>query len=515
MPHPFSPAILVFAALTAGVTLPAPAQTNHVYFGNLHSHTSYSDGSGTPEQAYTHARTVAHLDFLAITEHNHKAAENGAGERKDGLLIATDPSLYTGPDASSLIPAANRLTENGHFVAIYGQEFSSISSGNHANVFDVDQVITAPNGRFDLLLDWLDAHRDGSGDPPVVQFNHPGLFQDDSRAYGADDFASQAEWVRRMGNEAALIEVLNGPAMTETPVHRAAERMESDYLRYLNLGFHLAPTADQDNHYLTWGDASDARTAIIAPALTRRDLIAAMRARHVYATEDPNLEVMVTVNGHLAGDIITTLPAVGSALDIRFTLNDRDEPASAYQIEVYSDDQAGGPNATRLDLFSIPAEADPTQEHRITDITYHGAGQYLFFKIRQISEDGDDDYAWTAPVWFAGPAGPATPPAATLAIASLLANPAGDERTDEEVTLRNPGGHSVSLAGWVLRDLAGQDWSLSGTIPAGGERTIKRNGQKMSLNNTGDTIFLIDPQGITVHTVTYPAQGEGVRFVTP
>ena len=46
--------------------------TANVFFGNLHSHTSYSDGSGTPTDAYLHARDVAGLDFLAITEHNHK-----------------------------------------------------------------------------------------------------------------------------------------------------------------------------------------------------------------------------------------------------------------------------------------------------------------------------------------------------------------------------------------------------------------------------------------------------------
>lgn len=37
-----------------------------VFFGNLHSHTSYSDGSGTPEEAYSQARDVAHMVFLRL-----------------------------------------------------------------------------------------------------------------------------------------------------------------------------------------------------------------------------------------------------------------------------------------------------------------------------------------------------------------------------------------------------------------------------------------------------------------
>ena len=57
-----------------------------VFFGNLHSHTSYSDGTGTPSQAYKHARDAAKLEFLAITEHNHRLAESGASDdRKDGF----------------------------------------------------------------------------------------------------------------------------------------------------------------------------------------------------------------------------------------------------------------------------------------------------------------------------------------------------------------------------------------------------------------------------------------------
>jgi hypothetical protein len=71
------------------------AQTEvSIFFGNLHSHTALSDGSGTPAEAYEHARDVAGLDFLAITEHNHAQAGD----------IANNHALYTGPGSLSLIP---------------------------------------------------------------------------------------------------------------------------------------------------------------------------------------------------------------------------------------------------------------------------------------------------------------------------------------------------------------------------------------------------------------------------
>jgi hypothetical protein len=129
------PVVLLAAAVVTATALPAspstgtaPAPQERVFFGNLHSHTAFSDGSGTPAEAYTHARDVADLDFLALTEHNHAEALGS-----DNLGIGKDAALYNGPGTNSLIATATRMTEDGRFVALYGQEFSTISTGNHVN----------------------------------------------------------------------------------------------------------------------------------------------------------------------------------------------------------------------------------------------------------------------------------------------------------------------------------------------------------------------------------------------
>ncbi len=387
--------LLCFAAFCSLGT----AQSLKVFFGNLHSHTSYSDGSGTPDDAYRHAREVAHLDFLAITEHNHLQAENGAGERKDGILIAKDHSLYVGPQPEALIPEAKKWTEDGKFVAIYGQEFSAISKGNHANVFDVPRVIDVPNGRFDLLVNnWIPNNLDSFGKPAIVQFNHPAISgSPDSLEYGRDDFANEEEWIRKMDGVAYLIEILNGPAMAETDGHRSEEVMERDYLSYLNLGFHLAPTGDQDNHYRTWGSVTDTRTAVIAEELSKAKLFEAIRKSHVYATEDKNLRVICRVNGHLCGDRFPA-PQTGSELKIDISINDGDEPDASYQIEVFSDTIGGSQKAEAID--TIPVAGNTANSISIEDVKYTGGFQYIFFKITQLGEDGQDDHAWTAPVWL-------------------------------------------------------------------------------------------------------------------
>src|SRR5262245_13012981 len=100
--------ILAAVALSSGAGS-ATAQ-DKVFFGNLHSHTSYSDGLGMPGEAYDHARNAG-LDFMALTEHNHPEA---VGD--DHIGIALNHDLYNGTGANSLISIAKAKTVDGQFV---------------------------------------------------------------------------------------------------------------------------------------------------------------------------------------------------------------------------------------------------------------------------------------------------------------------------------------------------------------------------------------------------------------
>lgn len=406
-------AIKIFVVCTLVLNPILVIAQERVYFGNLHSHTSYSDGVGTPRDAYRYARDTAKLDFLALTEHNHKEAIG-----RDRIGIATNPGLYDG-GPNSLIAIARTFTVNGRFVALYGQEYSVISQGNHVNVFEVPAVITAPNGRFDKLVELLASTSDSTGGPPIVMFNHPKSTSTiQSNEYGLDDFGSDAQsWVRSMGTYAALIQMINGPGNRAEVGMRSARPAESAYKKFLSLGFKVAPTADQDNHKNNWGNSTNARTAVVANTLTKEAILNGMRRRHVYATEDKNLRIILKVNGRLCGDVIQASSAPSEA-NITYSIHDADEPNAKYEIQVWRG-TVGGPLARMVSAVQV-SQGTGT----IEDIALSGNSEFFYFKVIQSDgavndEDYREDEAWTAPVWFeqgtTGPGSDAPPIANSVA----------------------------------------------------------------------------------------------------
>lgn len=480
-------AILVLAGATSAGR---PEGEVRVFFGNLHSHTSYSDGSAFPENAYEHARDVARLDFLAITEHNHAAAGR----------IANDHSLYSGPSSVSLKSTAGRFNVDGSFVALYGQEFSTISSGNHVNVFEVSDVIDTadvPNGSFNKLLDWLQVHRDSTGQVALLLLNHPATNNSpNDKEYGRDDFGSAQEWISKIDSHAELINIINGPSHEPGTGHRPGRASEGEFLRYLSLGFHVAPTADQDNHKENWGDTTDARTAVIAKELTKTAVLDALRARNVYATEDKNLRLTPRVNGHLIGTIAGTgnIPGVGSELSLSIEIQDDDEPLATYEVQVFSGKVGENP----ADVVRT-AERTGNGVLSIPGVSYEGGHQYVFFKVRQSHDDAQNvDHAWTAPVWF-DPSEPAPSNQVNVALTVDLAK--------EEARVTNMGDQQLDLSAWKLVSTVGaQEFKFpAGTVLAAGASVTVTSGRNARSgpgfllwtknfiwNNSGDPAELYD-----------------------
>ena len=384
---------IVLAATLVGS---AGADDFELYYGLLHAHTHFSDGEGTPEEAYAMAEDAG-LDFFALTEHNHASAGGDDG-------ISLTPALY-----ERLINAAGAATRNGEFVALYGQEVSSISKGNHVNVFNSNSVVDIANGDFrDLYERYLQEHPETA----LVQFNHPNVRKDlSSRTrrrerhndYGIDDYFQDFDaLVAAADHHVALIEMIIGPAFNtnDSFQHRDGYH-EEDYLFYLNKGFHIAPSVGQDNHRRNWGTSTAARLGAWAEELSPRAIYTALRSMRTFASEDRNARVHLRVDDETWMGA-THRVAADATVSVALHFSDPDEPGADYVARLYVDDGVGGNEAVIVDI-SDAVESDSPLLFEVDP----SMGGYLFAKLSQRSDlEADPDDIWTAPVWFAPPEDP-------------------------------------------------------------------------------------------------------------
>ena len=235
------------------------------YFANIHAHTSYSDGVGTPLEAFQHARRYVHVQ--AITDHAYYFEQKLNG--LDKLLLTKEQAM--------------KSTKAGEFVALWGFEWTG--GVGHINVYCTDEWISRNQVDLKGLYRWIVEKR------ALAQFNHPiatfGTFNEFEYDPLVDDFMN-------------LIEVGNGSWRGRT----ITDEMLSNYHLALKKGWHLGATANQDNHRAEWGSANDTRTVVLAEELSFEAIMEALWSRRVYASEDKNAKLIFECNSHPMGSIL-------------------------------------------------------------------------------------------------------------------------------------------------------------------------------------------------------------------
>ncbi|KQX02177.1 phosphotransferase [Massilia sp. Root418] len=365
-----------------------------VYYGNLHSQTSHSDGGGAldhcegaqepqsapfgPEDAYDYARRHG-LDFLMTSEHNHMY------DGSDGTNTSADPARATGLYRSGISAAAAYTAAHPGFLAIYGMEWGVISGGGHLNILNSPELLGwERNAGGALLADTATAKGDYGALYTLMrergwlgQFNHPKdkQFNAGGRSLG---YTEDGDAVM------ALCEVMNTNAFsvntTETESRRS--NYEEPCRRILEAGYHVAFASNQDNHCANWGMSYPNRTAVLIPqdsALSSSNFLDAIRARRVFATMDKQAQVVLTANGRLMGERFSNSGPL--------TLEVRHASATGKQVAALAiiEGQPGRRNSTA----PLPGAASSTT------ITPSPGEHYYYARITQ----DDGTLLWSAPVW--------------------------------------------------------------------------------------------------------------------
>lgn len=101
----------------------------------------------------------------------------------------------------------------------------------------------------------------------------------------------------------------------------------------------------------------------------------------------------------------------------------------------------------------------------------------------------------------------------TLRLSELYPKTTGNDVTEEFIELINDGLNPVDLQGWSIEDASGKRFrSTSTNIAPGSFVTLPRSLTSIALNNTGDTVRLVAPDGSIVDEQSYDTSKRGEAF---
>ena len=351
------------------------------YFGQLHSHTQYSDGAGSLDSALAYVKALpdnANVDFVAFTDHSNYFDKSGAANPEGALYDmtkATEYSQQTWKSYKDAVAAFN--AENaGSMVAIAGFEMTWSGGPGHINTFNTPGIVSRNNTTLNSktkdagLQAYYKLLSQTEGVDSISQFNHPGT------TFG--NFIDFGYWDAVVDTRMYMVEVGNGEGQIGAGGYYPSYEQ---YIMALDKGWHVAPTNNQDNHKGRWGNANDARDVILTDDFSESGIYTALRARRMYATEDKNLDLDYTVNGYMMGSIID----VPEKLNFEISFNDPDRTDSIAKVELVV-------NSGKV-AYTWDSAADLAKG----SVSVELAPEYTYYFVRVT--EGDGDLAVTAPVW--------------------------------------------------------------------------------------------------------------------
>ena len=445
--------------------------TYQPYFGQLHSHTQYSDGSGTLDSALSYIRSLpdsANVQFVAFTDHSNyfdsKNAPNVEAALYDTSLVKDSDASHSWKTYKDTIAQFNK-DNAGDMVAIGGFEMTWSGGPGHINTFNTPGIVSRNNSTLNNktadagMKAYYALLNQAEGATSISQFNHPGT------TFG--NFKDFNYWDPVIDSRMYMVEVGNGEGQIGAGGYYPSYEQ---YIMALDKGWHLAPTNNQDNHKGKWGNANDARDVILTDSFTEDGIYEAIRALRMYATEDKNLELTYTVNGLMMGSSITEVP---DKLNIEVTVNDPDASDSIAKVEVVANSGKVAytwDNAAQLKSGKLSVTLDPS---------------YSYYFIRVTQKDGD--LAVTSPVWVGE--------SLKLGISNMVCGTATPV-TDEELTLTTTFFNSEDSDA-TIKSLT---YSIGGTV-IGTDKT----GYTLAKSSTLDVPFKYTPTAARVFTVQVTA----------
>lgn len=337
-----------------------------VLFGDIHQHTSASDGTGTLAETFNRARYRYGDDIVAVSDH-----ESFLGRR-------TTPG-----DWVKYCAVTDDFYEPGEFVTLYAYEWTGAMHPGPGH-----KVVYPPGSGFDMVF---------SRDNDLTQTS-VGLIAEAKRI-GALVFPHHVGWTGAdMENHDDDVQT----CFEIVSCHGAYERMGADIIGTrgddkegqfvadaLDRGLRFGLVGGSDGHGLNWHHGicrmedshRSGLTAVITDDVTREGVLDALSQRLCYATSGARIGLWFEIDGRSMGAVV------------------RPGGISAFRVVVNGTEQLQSVSLVSNRGKEIPLKIDTTTR----DADVHGTlpppaeGGWSYYFVRVVQSDGH--MAWSSPIW--------------------------------------------------------------------------------------------------------------------
>jgi hypothetical protein len=336
-----------------------------ILWGDLHGHSALSDGTGTAEDYFRYARDVAALDAVSLTDHDHWGI----------LQLDERPALW-----EEIREQTRRFHEPGRFVTILGFEWTSWIHGHrHVLYFGDDgEVFSSADPDYESPQQLWEA-LEGRAALTFAHHSAGGPIATNWDVAPDPRFEPLTEIVSVHGSS----EALDSPGVIYSPV-------PGNFVRdALDRGYRLGFVGSGDSHdghpgLAQLASPSGGLAAILAEERTREGVLAALRARRVYATNGPRIVLRTALGPHPMGTVVPA-PAGGAVSESLFVHVIGTGPLDRVEL-VRSGELADGVLVEGREEVTLQRPVDGLRP-----------GEYVY--VRAVQEDGGA--AWSSPIWVA------------------------------------------------------------------------------------------------------------------
>lgn len=342
-----------------------------LYKGQLHSHTSISDGIKWPDDAYKFVKQHTDLDFYAVTEHELTF------EISTGNDYLTEYQDSYSEDYRLLHEQSDEHNIDHEFVALPGVEVTWYDKAGHMNLFNTawfprthaiggsgNSWVEGGNLMYNLPTVYARLAQDSQA---IAQFNHPSK----SRHGNFFDFKHYTK------------EVDKNITLFEYRYSSNYPNIFDYFVQALDKGWHVSPAYSGDEHDGNWGNVGPYATGMWAEQLTRESIYDAMRNRRTYTSADRNFELAFSANGQMMGAILS---ADTKEIKIHIDLYDPDLHDRIETVVIYTNEKEMIKEYTNIG----------SHQFTVDDTLTCRDGDYFFIRVFQ--EDGDEIVS--APIWI-------------------------------------------------------------------------------------------------------------------